>query len=117
MAQSIKIIPYRVETGTGDTADIAFPLQEETGDPVRAGQLVSELLATIDRDLALFANTNNGDALQAVLRVLAVRTGMVPADSDTTGRLASQLLSTALNAVAEAPRQVFQTGHAQVSPI
>ena len=108
----MKIIPYRVETGTGDTFDVEFPLQEETGESVRAGQLVSGLLATIDRDLALFADTSNGDVLQAVLRVLAVRTGMVHANSDTTGRLASQLLSTALNAVAEAPRQVPQTGHA-----
>ena len=44
--------------------------------------------------------------------VLAVRAGMVHADNDTTDRLASELLSSALNAVAEAPRQVPQTGHA-----
>ena len=108
----MKTLPYRVETGTGDTFEIEFPLHEETGDPVRVSQLVSQLLATIDRDLALFEDTSNGDVLQAVSMVLAVRSGMVHADIDTTGRLASQLLSTALNAVAEAPRQVRQTGHA-----
>ena len=108
----MKTLPYRVETGTGDTFDIEFPLHEKTGDPVRVGQLVSELLSTIDRDLALFADTSNGDVLQAVAMVLAVRSGMVHADIDTTGRLASQPLSTALNAVAEAPRQEPQTGHA-----
>ncbi len=108
----MKTLPYRVETGTGDTFEIEFPLHEETGDPVRVSQLVSQLLATIDRDLALFEDTSNGDVLQAVSMVLAVRAGMVHADNDTTGRLASQLLSTALNAVAEAPRQAPQTGHA-----
>ena len=67
-------------------------------------------MATIDRDLALFADTSNGDVLQAGM-VFAVRAGMVHADNDTTDRLALELLS-ALNAVAEAPRQVPQTGHA-----
>ena len=105
-------LPYRVETGTGDTFYIEFPLHEETGDPVRVGQMVSQLLATNDRDLALFADTSNGDVLQAVAMVLAVRAGMVHADNVTTDRLASELLLSALNAVAEAPRQVPQTGHA-----
>jgi len=108
----MKTLPYRVETGTGDTFDIEFPLHEETGNPVRVSQLVSQLLATIDRDLALFADTSNGDVLQAVSMVFAVRAGMIHADSDTTGRLATQLLSIALDAVAEAPRQVPKTGYA-----
>ena len=108
----MKTLPYRVETGTGDIFDIEFPLHEETGDPVRVSQLVSQLLTTLDRDLALFTGTSNGDVLQAVSMVLAIRAGMVHADRDTTSHLASQLLSTALGAVADAPRQVPQTGHA-----
>ena len=108
----MKTLPYRVETGTGDIFDIEFPLHEETGDPVRVSQLVSQLLTTLDRDLALFTGTSNGDVLQAVSMVLAIRAGMVHADVDTTSHLASQLLSTALGAVADAPRQVPQTGHA-----
>ena len=108
----MKTLPYRVETGTGDIFDIEFPLHEETGDPVRVSQLVSQLLTTLDRDLALFTDTSNGDVLQAVSMVLAIRARMVHADGDTASHLASQLLSTALGAVADAPRQVPQTGHA-----
>ena len=108
----MKKLPYRVETGTGDIFDIEFPLHEKTGDPVRVSQLVSQLLTTLDRDLALFTDTSNGDVLQAVSMVLAIRAGMVHADGDTTSHLASQLLSTALGAVADAHRQVPQTGHA-----
>ena len=108
----MKTLPYRVETGTGDIFDIEFPLHEDTGDPVRVRQIVSQLLGTIDRDLALFADTSNGDVLQSVSMVLAVRAGMVHANSDTTRRLATQLLSRALDAVADAPRRVPQTGRA-----
>ncbi len=108
----MKTLPYRVETGTGDIFDIEFPLHEKTGDPVRVSQLVSQLLTTLDRDLALFTDTSNGDVLQAISMVLAIRAGMVHADGDTTSHLALQLLSTALGAVADAPRQVPQTGHA-----
>ena len=108
----IRDSPYRVETGTGDIFDIEFPLHAETIDPVRVSQMVSRLLATIDRDLTLFVNTSNGDVMQAVSMVLAVRAGMVHADSNMTHQLASELLTTALNAVAEAPRQVPQIGHA-----
>ncbi len=108
----MKTLPYRVETGTGDIFDIEFPLHENTGDPVRVSQLVSQLLTTLDRDLALLTDTSNGDVLQAVSMVLAIRAGMVHAYGDTTSHLASQLLSTALGAVADAPRQMPQTGHA-----
>ena len=108
----MKTLPYRIKTGTGDTFDVEFPLHEETEDPVRVGQLVSQLLSTIDRDLALFSETSNGDVLQALAMVLAVRARMVHADNDTTARLSTQLLSTALTAVSEAPRKVPQTGNA-----
>ncbi len=108
----MKTLPYRIETGTGDTFDVEFPLHEETGDPVRVGQLVSRLLTTIDQDLALLSNTSNGDVLQAVAMVLATRAGIVHANSNTTALLATQLLSTALKAVSEAPRQVPQAGNA-----
>lgn len=65
----MKTLPFKVKTGTGDTFDIEFPLHKETGDPVRVGQLVDQLLVTIDRDLALFSGTSNGDVLQAVSMV------------------------------------------------
>lgn len=59
---------------------------------------ISQLLATINWRLALFA-------------------GMGHADRNTMARLPSQLLSTALDAVVEAHCQVPQTGHTRSSPL
>ena len=64
---------------------------------------VSQLLATINWRLALFADTSSGDVLQAVPMVFA---GMGHADRNTMARLLSQLLSTALDAVVKAHCQV-----------
>lgn len=72
---------------------------EETGGPVQ----ISSLLATINWRLALFADTSNGDVLQAVSMVFA---GMGHADRNTMARLPLQLLSISLDAVVEAHCQV-----------
>ena len=69
---------------------------------------ISQLLATINWRLALFADTSNRDVLQAVSMLFA---GMGHTDRNTVARLLSQLLSTALDAVVEADYQVPQTGH------
>ena len=63
-------------------------------------------MATIDRNLALLADTSNGDVLQHISMTLAVRTGMLHADGAKTGCLASQIISMALNAFAEAPAKL-----------
>ena len=79
---------------------------------VRVSQRIRRLLATIDRILALLADTSNGDVLQAISMTLAVRTGMVRADSAATGRLASQIFSIALSAFAVAPAKLPKRVHA-----
>ena len=75
---------------------------------------ISQLLATINWRLALFADISNRDVLQAVSMLFA---GMGHADRNTMARLLSQLLSTALDAVVEAHCQVPQTGHTRSSPL
>ena len=74
---------------------------------------ISQLLATINWRLALFADTSNRDVLQAVSMLFA---GMGHADRNTVARLLSQLLSTALDAIMVAHCQVPQTGHTRSSP-
>ena len=108
----MKKLPYRARTATGDIFDIAFPLHDETGDPVRVGQLVSALLEAIDRDIALVGETSNGDVLQAAAMALAVRARMVHAPFEVTEALAVDLTETALRAVAAASRETPQVGHA-----
>jgi 4-hydroxy-3-methylbut-2-enyl diphosphate reductase IspH len=109
---AMKKLPYRAITGTGDTFDIEFPLNRDTGDAVRVHQLVSEILESIDRALSVGNPTSNGDVLQAVAMAMAVRARMIHAPAEATARLAQDLLSTALAAAAEAPRQAPTSGRA-----
>ncbi len=108
----MKILPYRAVTSTGDTFDIEFPLHHDTQDAVRVSQLLSEILLSIDRGLAFSGATSNGDVLQAVAMAIAIRARMIHAPVDVSGRLATDLLSVALAAVASATRQAPVTGHA-----
>lgn len=105
-------LPFRANTATGDSYDIEFPLHPETGDAVRVGQLVTELLSAIDKDIALSGEMSNGDVLQAAAMAMAIRTHMIHAPRNTSQRLAQELLQHALSAMAEAKHQGPQAGHA-----
>ena len=94
----MKKIPYRATTSTGDIFDIEFPLSQDTGDAVRVSQLISEILLSIDRTLAVGTPTPNGDVLQAIAMAMSVRARMIHAPTETSSRLAMELLSTALAA-------------------
>jgi hypothetical protein len=102
-----KTLPYRVNTATGDTYDIDFPLHPETVSPMRVNQLLSSVLDRLDREIRVLGETANGDVLQALAMALAVRAGMIHAPKGITDRLAQELVQTALGAVGQ-PRQ---TGH------
>ncbi len=108
----MKRLPFRATTATGDVFEIDFPLDPGTGDAVRIHQLVTEMLQSIDRSLSLGDPVSNGDVLQAMAMAMAVRARMIHAPAATSGRLAIDLLSTALAAAATATRQTPTTGHA-----
>ena len=108
----MKKLPYRAETRMGDRFDIEFPLHQETGDPVRVGQLISSILDAIDKDIAIAGDTSNGDVLQAVAMALAIRARMIHAPHGATEGLSKQLLNTALEAMEAATHRSAQSGHA-----
>ena len=108
----MKRLPYRATTGTGDVFDFDFPLDPGTGDAVRLHQLLTDLLATVDRGVTLAEPMSNGDVLQAMAMALAVRARMIHAPAGTRGRLAVQLLARALDAAEAAERQAPTSGHA-----
>lgn len=108
----MKILPYRATTSTGDIFDIELPLSQDTGDAVRVSQLISEILLSIDRALAVGGPTSNGDVLQAIAMAMSVRARMIHAPTETSGRIAMELLSTALAAAGIASRQAPPTRHA-----
>ncbi len=108
----MKKLPYRAQTSTGDTFDFEFPLHSETQSAVRVAQLVSALLETIDKDIAVAGETSNGDVLQAVAMAMAVRARMIHASSQTSAELSAQLLEVALEATAEAEHRTPTSGRA-----
>lgn len=105
-------LPYRARTSTGDTFDIEFPLHNETVSPVRVAQLVSAILAAVDKDITVAGEASNGDVLQAVAMAMAIRARMIHAPPATVEQLAEQLLRIAMAAAADAPREGEQAGHA-----
>ena len=108
----MKKLPYRARTTTGDVFDIEFPLHGETASPVRVAQLVSAILAAIDKDIAVAGEASNGDVLQAVAMAMAIRARIIHAPPAVVEQLAGQLLRTALEAVADTPRKSPQSGRA-----
>lgn len=105
-------LPYRVETATGDTLDITFPLHSETGSPMRVDQMLSAILNALDQDIKLCGETANGDVLQALAMALAVRARMIHAPNEVTAKLAQELLASATTAASSAERVSPETGTA-----
>ena len=105
-------MPYRARTATGDSFDIDFPLHAETGSAMRVEQLVTAVLQTIARELAVGGETSNGDVLQALAMSMAIRARMIHADMASLDRLSKELLHDALEAAAAAERQAPPSGRA-----
>ena len=108
----MKHLPYTVNTATGDRFDVEFPLHPDTGSAVRVSQLVSVLLETVERDLAVAGQTSNGDVLQAMAMALAVRARIIHAPPAASGALARELVDSSLGAMTRSERQRPPTGHA-----
>ena len=72
-------LPYRAVTSGGAVLDVAFDLHPETVSPERVALLVTALLNTLDQQLEGRSPAANGDVLQAVAMLLALRSAMLPA--------------------------------------
>ncbi|MGB0684207.1 MAG: hypothetical protein ACPGOV_16000 [Magnetovibrionaceae bacterium] len=109
----MKKLPYTARTGTGDVYQIAFPLHQETGSAVDVENILSAVLATIDREVGVSGGRiSNGDVLQAVAMAMAIRSGMIAAPHATTSALSQDLLAVSLGAFSEAEKAELPAGHA-----
>ena len=95
-------LPYRAQTATGDTIDIEFPLHAETESPVKVSQLLTAVLETIDKEVAVAGPMANGDVLQALAMAVAIRSRMIHAPSEITSDLAKIVTTYALDATTNA---------------
>ena len=75
-------------------------------------QILSALLATLDREVKVLGGPANGDVLQACVMALAVRAGIVPVPMDVTRELVGELLGDALAAVGNSKRNFPVSGTA-----
>lgn len=100
-----RTLPFRATTESGKRLDIEFPLHPGTEEVVRVNQLVTAVLDALDRDLKLAGQTSNGDILQALAMVTAIRARLLPGDFGQAQSLVAELLATAMDAVERAELQ------------
>ena len=91
-------LPFHVTTASGNQCDFDFPLHEQTVSPMQVSQLLSALLATLDREIKVLGPVGNGDLLQALAMSLAARTRMLPGAPDQLDNLIRELVENALSA-------------------
>jgi hypothetical protein len=107
-----QILPYTLRTATGSQWEFAFPLHADTVSPIRVSQLLTELLATLDRELKVLGDTANGDVLQALAMALAARATIIEAPAAITLRLAHDLYDAAAAAAVQASKTTAMAGRA-----
>jgi len=108
----VKTLPYRAVTSGGTVLDVAFELHPETVAPERVALLVTALLNTLDEQLEGRSPAANGDVLQAVAMLLALRSAMLPGPRAICEHLARDVVERALASVAGAGRGMSGVGHA-----
>ncbi len=96
-----KRLPYKAKTASGNEFDFEFPLHANTDSAVNVANLLSSVLATLDREIGHIGRVGNGDVLQALAMALAVRTRMLSGDEAMLNGLAAELVEAALATRAE----------------
>ena len=78
---------------SGDIIDVRFNLHDETVNSVHVNNLITALLKSIDNEISFMGEVSNGDVLQAITMVLAIRAHIIHAPVETTSVLAKTLLN------------------------
>lgn len=91
-----KILPFVATTASGRQLAFDFRLHADTASDSAVATLASDLLAAIDRRLGSTGNVGNGDVLQSIALILAVRARMIDAPDPAIDRLVRDLVDTAL---------------------
>ena len=108
----MKTLPYRAVTSSGAVTEVQFDLHPETVSSERVGRLVTEVLAAVDAQIEGREPAANGDVLQAVAMLLALRSAMLPGPRAIREHLARDVVERALASVAGAGRGMSGVGHA-----
>ena len=85
-------------TDSGTSREVEFPLHQDTGSMQNVSALVSELLNTISQHVERCENLKDGDILQALTMVSAIRCGLVNVDPRVSKELFTELFENNLDA-------------------
>ena len=95
-------LQYTTITDSGVSHDIEFPLHPETNSPEGVSQVTSKLLESISNFVWEDPKMSDGDILQALSMVCAIRTDMLAIDSNTAEQLLLDLFKQNYQAVLQA---------------
>ena len=100
------LICFTTITSTGTSKEIEFPLHPETKSPEMISNIVTELLNTISECVNKLENCKDGDILQALSMVMAIRSRMVNIDPDHSYKLLQELIAMHHQAAVSAKEQI-----------
>lgn len=95
---------FTTVTDRGESREIEFSLHEETSSSHNISVLVTEILKSISSQVKLCDNLKDGDILQALTMVCAIRSGMLGVDPQLADRLMYSLFRKNFTAVLNAKK-------------
>ena len=95
----MKELQFMTKTTSGEIREIVFPLNPETRSIDDVSKLTSEILSCISNEVESHGNISDGDVLQALTMVCAIRAGMINVNHELIKELLYELLSNSLEAV------------------
>ncbi len=102
----MQLLCFTTYTSTGVSQEIEFPLHPETQSIETVSKIVTELLNTISDCVKDLDGCKDGDILQALSMVLAIRSRMVNVEPENSQKLLMQLIETHHQAVLNAKTQI-----------
>ncbi len=95
-------LTYSAITASGRAFDIEFSLHPQTRSQDTVSALMTGLLETLSRSVETQKDVSDGDVLQALAMVLAIRGRMIDSAPETVEKLVAELFATAFNAAKSA---------------
>lgn len=102
----MQLLCFTTFTSSGVSQDIEFPLHPETQSTETVSTIVTELLNTISTCVKDLDGCKDGDILQALSMVLAIRGRMMDIEPEASHKLLMQFIEVHQQAVLEAKTQI-----------
>lgn len=96
------VLPYTAVTSDGQALSIEFPLHPQTASPDHVGELVTALLNALSAYIETQPEVGNGDVLQALALIVAIRARIIEAPAAVLEDLINELTESALIAAQRA---------------